>query len=165
MALFVKEDRTQRTEEPHTLGVPARQEPAGARDVQAHLGPGSRIEGKLFFEGSVRIDGEVNGEINAKEAVIIGEGAVISAQIQANSVVVQGRVQGDLTARKRVELRAPARLIGNLNTPSVVINEGVIFEGHCTMGTSETQADRGEKKIALFPKEDRGLVARRTSEG
>ncbi|OFV88592.1 MAG: hypothetical protein A3J75_06220 [Acidobacteria bacterium RBG_16_68_9] len=165
MALFVKEDRTQRPEEPHTLGAPARQEPAGARDVQAHLGSGSRIEGKLFFEGSVRIDGEVNGEISAKETVIIGESAVVAAQIQASSVVVQGRVQGDVTARKRIELRAPARLTGNLNTPSVIINEGVIFEGHCTMGTSETQAERSDKKIALFQKEERGLASRRTSEG
>jgi len=135
------------------------------RDVQANLGAGSRIEGKLTFEGSVRIDGEINGEISAKETVIIGESAVITAQIQANTVVIHGRVQGDVTARKRVELRAPARLIGNLNTPSVVMNEGIIFEGHCTMGTSEAQSERGEKKIALFPKDDRGIVARRSSEG
>ena len=166
MGMFVRDDKTHRPEEPHTLGVPGtRSEPASTRDVQAHLGAGSRIEGKLSFEGSVRIDGEINGEINAKETIIIGESAVISAQIQANSVVIHGRVQGDVTARKRVELRAPARLTGNLNTPSVVINEGVLFEGHCTMGASEAQADRGEKKIALFPKEDRGIVARRSSDG
>jgi len=155
MGMFVREDKIHRAEEPHTLDVPgSRQEPVSVRDVQANLGAGSRIEGKLTFEGSVRIDG-----------VIIGESAVITAQIQANTVVIHGRVQGDVTARKRVELRAPARLIGNLNTPSVVMNEGIIFEGHCTMGTSEAQSERGEKKIALFPKDDRGIVARRSSEG
>lgn len=163
MPLFVKEDKNQRHDELHQPVEPPRHEPV-ARDVQAHLGQGSRVEGKLSFDGSVRIDGQVDGEINAKETVTIGETAVINAQIQANTVIVHGRVQGDITARKRVELRAPARLTGNLATPSLVIHEGVVFEGNCKMGLEDAQADRADKKVALFPKDDRGAIARRSSE-
>lgn len=163
MALFVKEDKSQRHDDVHAAVEPPRND-LTTRDVQAHLGQGSRVEGKLSFDGSVRIDGQIDGEISAKDTVIIGESAVVNAQIQANTVIVHGRVQGDVTARKRVELRAPARLIGNLVTPSLVIHEGVVFEGNCKMGLDEAQADRTDKKVALFPKDERGAIARRSSE-
>jgi cytoskeletal protein CcmA (bactofilin family) len=136
-----------------------------ARDVQAHLGQGSRVEGKLTFEGSVRIDGQVEGEVTAQEMVVLGETADVSAQIVANVIVVQGRVTGDLTARKRVELKAPASVAGNISTPSLVIHEGVVFEGHCSMGgTAAGRTERGDKRVALFPAEERGGTARRSSE-
>lgn len=165
MALFVKEEKTQRQEEAHKPIGPEPRPQLSPREVQAHLGQGSRVEGKLSFDGSVRIDGQVDGEITAKETVIVGDTAVLTAQIQASTVIVHGRVQGDVTARKLVELRAPARLIGNLSTPSLIIHEGVTFEGHCNMGVEEGQADRSEKKVALFPMEERGLASRRSSEG
>ncbi len=168
MALFAKEEKTQRTgteEWGIDPVVPkSASETQAARDFQAHLGQGSRIDGKLTFEGSVRIDGNINGEISAKETVVIGDSAVVTAQIQANVVIIHGKVSGDVTARKRVELRAPARLTGNINTPSLVIHEGVAFEGHCTMGASETQVDRAERKVAFFPKEDRATPARASTE-
>jgi len=169
MALFAKEEKTQRTGSEEWAGIDpvvpkSAPETQAARDFQAHLGQGSRIDGKLTFEGSVRIDGNINGEISAKETVVIGDSAVVTAQIQANVIIIHGKVSGDVTARKRVELRAPARLTGNINTPSLVIHEGVAFEGHCTMGASEAQAERPERKVAFFPKEERGVTARASTE-
>lgn len=165
MGLFVREDKTQKSDD----ALPAAQAPSiltpsSAREVQAHLGVGSRVEGKLTFEGSVRVDGQVEGEISAQDTVIIGEGAEITAQITANVIVVHGRVTGDLNARKRVELKAPAALAGNISTPTLVIHEGVVFEGHCAMGgASAGRVERADKRIALFPAEERG-AARRSSE-
>jgi cytoskeletal protein CcmA (bactofilin family) len=78
--------------------------------TNAFLGKGSRIVGKLTFEGPVRIEGNVEGEISAQDSLTIGESAVVSAQIVGNSVVILGRVTGDVTARKRLEIRAPAKL-------------------------------------------------------
>jgi cytoskeletal protein CcmA (bactofilin family) len=167
MALFVKDDKTQKSDDglqSASSSIPLGSV-SGTRDVQAHLGQGSRVEGKLAFEGSVRIDGQVEGEISAQESVIIGEGAEVTAQIHANTVVVQGHVTGDITARKRVELKAPATLVGNISTPTLVIHEGVVFEGHCTMGgAATTRSERGDKRVALFPAEERGGTARRPSE-
>ena len=165
MALFVKEDKTQKSDDGPSSASSSNLALSSTRDVQAHLGQGSRVEGKLTFEGSVRIDGQVEGEISAQDTVIIGEGAEVTAQIHANTVVVQGRVNGDITARKRVELKAPATVVGNLSTPSLVIHEGVVFEGHCAMGGAAAgRAERGDKRIALFPAEERGGAARRPSE-
>lgn len=166
MALFGKEDKSQRAEDgrpafinsPVLPGEPVPAEPA----VQAHLGKGSKVEGKLTFEGSVRIDGCVDGEIQAQEAVIIGESAVLNAQVTAGTVILNGKLTGDVTARKRVELRAPARLMGNISTPCLVIHEGVIFEGRCTMGgASEARGQAAaagtmdRAKVAQFPRDDR----------
>jgi cytoskeletal protein CcmA (bactofilin family) len=127
--------------------------------VQAHLGKGSRVEGKLTFEGSVKIDGHVEGEIQAQQAVIVGESAVINAQISADTIVVKGKVTGDITARKQVELRSPAKLTGNITTPSLVIHEGVVFEGHCSMGGAENKLEKSDRKVALFPKEERSSTS------
>jgi len=160
MALFGRDEKAPRPDDtkPFVTGTPVRvPEPVAADEaVQAHLGKGSRVEGKLVFEGSVRLDGIINGEIEAQESVIIGEAAVINAQIVANTVVLKGKVVGDIVARKRVELRAPGKLTGNITTPSLVIHEGVFFEGHCAMGAADARSERTEKKVALFPKEERG---------
>ena len=123
--------------------------------TSAFLGKGSRVTGKLAFEGTVRIEGQVEGEITAQDALTIGESAVVNAQITGTSVVVHGRVTGDITARKRLEIRAPGKVSGNISTPSLVIHEGVIFEGQCTMsGTEAARADK-DRKVAFFPKDER----------
>ena len=115
----------------------------------AFLGKGSRIVGKLAFEGPARIEGTVEGEIVAQDTLTVGEGAIVNAQIMGSTVIIHGRVTGDVTARKRLEIRAPGRVVGNITTPSLVIHEGVVFEGQCTMGDVRT-ADK-DRKIALFP--------------
>jgi cytoskeletal protein CcmA (bactofilin family) len=173
MALFGK-DR-ERNDRPRTLGPesvvpsvgPAPREvqmfereregsqPEEAGATSAFLGKGSRVTGKLVFEGTVRIEGHVEGEISAQDTLIIGESAVVNAQINGTSVVVHGRVTGDVTARKRLEVRAPGKLFGNISTPSLVIHEGVIFEGQCVMGGGEGQRAEKDRKVAFFPKEDR----------
>lgn len=163
MALFGgKNDGTGRIDEQpretaHPVVTPESRN-SEANDLQAQLGRGSRVEGTLTFQGSVRIDGQVEGQIEAKDTVIIGESAAVVAQIIAGTIIVKGNVTGDLTASKRVELRSPGRLLGNIVTPSLVIQDGVVFEGHCSMAGADVRpVDKSEreKKVALFPKDDR----------
>jgi len=123
-------------------------------EIQACLGKGSRISGKLNFAGTVRVDGYVEGEIAAEDTLIVGERAVVTAQISGNNVIIRGKVTGDISARKRVEIRAPGKLFGNIVTPSLVIHDGVIFEGHCSMGGGEARAD--SSKITPLAKEEKG---------
>jgi cytoskeletal protein CcmA (bactofilin family) len=115
----------------------------------AFLGKGSRVVGKLAFEGPARIEGTVEGEIAAQDTLTIGESAVVNAQITGTTVVIHGRVTGDVTARKRLEIRAPGRVMGNITSPSLVIHEGVVFEGQCTMG--DVRAVEKDRKVAIFP--------------
>jgi len=131
-----------------------------ASNTSAFLGKGTRVNGKLVFEGPVRIEGQVEGEISAQDTLTIGESAVINAQITGNSIIVHGRVTGDVTARQRLEIRAPGKLFGNISTPSLVIHEGVVFEGQCSMGGGEGQRADKDKKIAHFRAEERAEAAK-----
>src|SRR4029453_14330948 len=94
-----------------------------AKDPQKdqYLGKGSRVSGKLNFDGTVQIDGHLDGEISAQETLVLGEGAVVTAQISGNTVVIKGQVTGDMNTRKRVEICAPGKFYGNIVTPSLVI--------------------------------------------
>lgn len=107
------------------------------KDVNAFIGKNSEFVGKLTFDGTVRIDGKIEGEIFSKGTLIIGPGADIQAKINVDVVIISGNVHGDVAARKRVELRAPGKLYGNIATPSLVVEQGVIFEGACKMENIE----------------------------
>ena len=122
-----------------------------AAEGRAYLDRGSKLVGKISFEGPARIDGEVDGEISAKDSLVIGENAVVTAQIRAASVSVAGKVSGDITASQRIEIRPSAKVNGNITAPVLVVHEGALFEGHCSM---QPEA-RDERKVTVFPKEER----------
>src|SRR3954465_6544571 len=107
----------------------------GPGDLNALLGKGSQFEGKLLFEGSVRIDGKFSGEIVSTDTLIIGEGAEVKANVQVGTLPGLGDYQGDARASKSVELKAPAKVRGNITTASIVIERGVFFDGTCKMDT------------------------------
>jgi cytoskeletal protein CcmA (bactofilin family) len=119
---------------------------------RAYLDRGSKISGKISFEGPARIDGEVDGEINAKDSLTIGESAVVTAQIRAASVSVAGKVSGDIVATQRIEIRPSAKVSGNITAPVLSVQEGALFEGHCSM---QPEGVREDRKVTVFPKEDR----------
>ncbi len=125
----------------------------------AFLGKGTRLSGKVSFEGTARIEGQIEGEIVANDTLLIGESALVNAQITGGTIVIHGKVTGDITASKKLEIRAPGRLYGNVTTPSLVIEEGVVFEGHCSMGATEA---RGDRKVTLLATESRGTESGQT---
>lgn len=125
---------------------------AAAAEARAYLDCGSKVSGKLYFESPVRLDGQVEGEIAARESLVIGESAVITAQIKGALVVIAGKVSGDVTATQKIEIRPSAKVLGNLSTPVLVIQEGALFEGHCAMQPESAPEGR---KVTVFPKEER----------
>jgi len=139
-----------------SYGALDRMAPGDTSRETAFLGKGTRLSGKISFEGTARIEGQVEGEIIANDTLLIGESALVNAQISGGIIVIHGKVTGDITASKKLEIRAPGRLYGNVTTPSLVIEEGVIFEGHCSMGATEA---RGDRKVTLLAKDDRGAEA------
>ncbi len=170
MALFTKDEREGTPEPMKPPAQPApRRSPTSdspASEVNAQLGSGTKIEGKLTFRGSVHIDGEIDGEIHAEDTVVVGQGAQINARIVAATVIAQGHVEGDIVASNRLELKAPASLMGNISTPSLIIHEGVTFQGKSEMGTAAKPgaAESSDKRVAIFPTEDRNSGNRRKSE-
>jgi cytoskeletal protein CcmA (bactofilin family) len=102
-------------------------------DVHTILGPESKFQGTLSFEGTVRIDGSFKGDINTTDVLVVGQGAKVEAEIKVGSIVVNGEVNGNITAKTAVEIHAPGKVRGNINTPVLVIDRGVTFEGSCKM--------------------------------
>jgi len=111
--------------------------PASTAGLVGYLYKGSRVTGQLGFQGPARIDGVVDGEVNCRGTLTIGEGAEVKAKITGQSVIIRGKVEGNVTARERIELLAPARVIGNINAPRLIIAEGVVFDGDCSMGVAK----------------------------
>jgi len=135
--------------------TPTSGELGNAQPVTTLLGKGSEFEGKLSFEGTVRVDGKLTGEIFTDDVLIVGEGAEVNAEVTVGAVVVQGIVRGNITAKRSVEIHSPGRVRGNINTPSLFIEKGVFFDGHCQMEASVTSVDAlppprhsGSKKAA-----------------
>ena len=114
----------------------------GTSDLNALLGRGSEFEGKLTFEGTVRIDGKFTGTIVTNDVLVIGEGAKVAAEITCGSIVVHGEVNGNVKARSLVELHTPARVRGNIETPALMIEKGVMFEGQTKMEGVEKAAPK-----------------------
>ncbi len=111
--------------------------------VDTCIGQGCHISGNLKFSGTVRIDGHVEGEISAQESIVVGDTAVVEGEITADTITITGKVIGDVCARRRLEIRAPGQLEGNIATPSLMIHDGVRFEGQCKMGRTGDAARTG----------------------
>ena len=116
--------------------------PASA-DITTLLGPGTHFEGKLAFDGRVRIDGSFKGEIQSNDTLIIGDTAEIQAEIDVATVIVRGgSIHGNIRAKTSLEIHAPAKVTGNIHSPSLFIDRGVEFQGTCRMDAIDTAQSR-----------------------
>lgn len=103
------------------------------RNMTAIIEEGCKFEGNLSFNGIARVAGQVNGSIFSYDTLIVSEGAVIDADINANIIIIFGSVKGSIKASSRVEIRSPARFEGTIAAPSLIVEEGVIFHGTTEM--------------------------------
>jgi cytoskeletal protein CcmA (bactofilin family) len=110
-----------------------RTSPPGRGNLTAFIDEGSEIEGKYSFSGTLLLNGKFQGEIASTDTLIIGERGVVSASVRAGTVIINGELVGNVEATERIELKGNARVFGDLEAPVVVVDEGVLFEGHCRM--------------------------------
>lgn len=125
-------------------------QPGSTATLNALLGAGSVFEGKLHFEGQVRIDGTFTGEITTTDLLVIGEGAKVSAIINCGTVEVKGDIAGNINASDSITLRATARVKADIDTPSLVVDKGAVLEGNSRMGGS-----RGTLNVPSFDRRER----------
>ena len=114
-------------------------------DIKAFLGPGSQFEGKLIFDEIVRMDGTFRGEVSSKDVLIVGDTANVEGEVNVGTFILSGRFKGNVKAETRVELRAPAQVEGNIETPKLVVEEGVIFNGQLSMPGGSKAAPVSDK--------------------
>lgn len=112
-------------------------------EVIGIIGKGMTLEGKLTFSETVRIDGSFKGEIDATGSMVVGDGGYVEGNIKVGSAIVTGEMKGVLEASVRVELRAPAKMFGDIKTPNLIIGDGVVFEGSCVMMKKDTMETIG----------------------
>lgn len=106
--------------------------------ISTLLGVGTTIEGSLAFKDTIRLDGAVNGKIfSEKGTLIIGERAVVEAQIRVGAAVIKGTVHGHIQASDRIDVYPPAKITGDIQAPVVSIETGVYFNGNCCMSTPD----------------------------
>lgn len=114
-------------------------------EINALLGRGTHFEGKLYFEGRVRIDGSFSGQIRGEDVLVIGEGALVKGEVLVGSCIVTGgEVEANIRAREAIELYAPSKVTGSLHAPAIFIDRGVQFDGACKMAPLDDDAISAE---------------------
>ncbi|MEK7378100.1 MAG: polymer-forming cytoskeletal protein [Candidatus Binatota bacterium] len=101
---------------------------------------GCELEGRLTFVGTLVLNGKFRGELFSSDTLLVGETGQAEAEVQVGVAIVSGQVTGNLIARERVELRGSARIFGDIVTPVLVLEEGVVFDGRCKMKNEELRA-------------------------
>lgn len=121
---------------------------AGKGNIIAFLGKETLFRGYLQFEGTVRIDGILEGEIHSNNTLIVGDGAVITGTVNVGRIVCGGTINGKVLAQEAIQFVKPSNIKGEIKTPVLMIEEGVIFNGTCEMttGVSKEKSIEGDGK-------------------
>jgi len=123
-----------------------------ARDIKEGLlsgfvGNGTELTGEANFKGMLRVDGHLSGKVHSDEGtLIVSTNGLIDANIEVAVAQIQGTVNGDIVATKRIELGRVAKVTGNIQTPSLIIEQGAMFEGNCRMTEQSGQANQPAAK-------------------
>ncbi|MCG8452840.1 MAG: polymer-forming cytoskeletal protein [Spirochaetales bacterium] len=117
--------------------------------INSIIGEGTRFRGDLDLKGLLRIDGDFEGNIRTDGRVLVGRGGRALCLIEADTVVIGGIVKGNITATSKVVLLSTSVVIGNIKTPELVVEEGVVVNGHCTVS-------QDARVLAAAPKGDEG---------
>jgi cytoskeletal protein CcmA (bactofilin family) len=140
-----------------------------ARDIKegtlgGFVGSGTVITGEASFKAMMRIDGQLSGRITSSGGtLVIGTNGKVDANIDVAVATIHGTVNGDIIATQRLELGRAAKVSGNVQTPSLVIEQGAIFEGSCKMTALTAAADKGKK--AYSSQDDQPLDTTRMKTG
>ena len=117
-------------------------------DLNGFLDAGSHISGELHFEDTFRIDGRLTGRAISDGDLVVGDSGEVEAEIRVGRLYISGTVRGKIKASRRVEITAEGRVFADIDTPSLVIEDGALFEGSCKM---ESHRQKGSAKVARLP--------------
>lgn len=131
--------------------LPSLRSAATGTEVIAFVGKGVQFKGVITYSGTVRIDGQLEGEIHTDGILLVGNDAVIAAKINAATVISSGQITGDITATEKVNLSSPAVLNGSVTSPLLSIDEGVLFTGSLIMTQGEKDLTDLAKGGSLAP--------------
>ncbi len=114
-----------------------------ARDIKegrlsGFVGGGTVLTGETTFESMLRIDGHLKGQVSSEDGtLIIGSTGQVDADVMVSSAIINGAVNGDVVASEKITLGRTARVVGNIHTPRLIIEDGAVLEGSCSMIRSQ----------------------------
>ena len=114
-------------------------------NINTLIGQGSKFEGKLNAQGTVRIDGEFSGDIFINGNLILGVEGKITGNTEANNVIISGSVNGNITTKEQLKINSSGKVVGDLKVDSLVIEDKAIFDGKCSMKATPPQVISIEK--------------------
>jgi len=128
-------------------GVKRRDTGGGEAPVTSVLGADCSVRGEISCSGTIRIDGFVEGKVEAEDTIIVGQNGKVNASLHASQIIVGGEVRGDVTADQRVEIQPTGSLYGDVRAPrsKLSIAEGVLFQGRCLMDEPEPEESSGHE--------------------
>jgi len=128
----------------------------GSQKLETIVGNDTRIEGKVSVKGTIRVDGTVEGDIQA-DWVVVGVTGKILGDTRTRGMVVGGSVEGNIEATETVELREKAAMVGEIHAPKLAISEGAVFDGRARMKSDGESAGAQEGNVReLIPTKSGG---------
>jgi cytoskeletal protein CcmA (bactofilin family) len=128
--------------------------PSENATISTLLGRDTSFEGTLGFKETIRVDGRIKGKLTSTDGtVIVGENAVIDADIQVAVAIIRGKITGRIEAGQRIEIYPPAKIDGDISAPTVAIDSGVLFNGTCQMTDSPIKGFKGNVKTPDTPED------------
>ena len=107
--------------------------------IKAYLGSDALFKGTLSFEGTVRIDGKFEGQVNTNDTLVIGETGDMKADVKVGTLVCKGKLDGTVVASKKIEMHSVSKITGNIQTPALSIELGAVLDGHLHMTEGESK--------------------------
>lgn len=120
-----------------------------AVDVSGFLDKDTEMRGDIVFRETLHVDGKFQGSIRGGKRLVVGEDAVVNADIEVKALFVRGQVKGKIRAYERVDLQRTSRVTSDLASPVLVIEEGAWFEGTCSMEAGKPALAAGPKPLPL----------------
>ena len=107
--------------------------------IKAYLGSDALFKGALSFEGTVRIDGKFEGQVDTNDTLVIGETGDMKADVNVGTLVCKGKLNGSVVASKKIEMHPASKITGDIQTPSLSIELGAVLDGHLNMTERESK--------------------------
>lgn len=129
-----------------------------AGELNGFVDAGSRLSGELRFDTSFRVEGRLEGTVVSDGVLVIGEGGEVDGEVRVGEVYVAGTLRGTIKAGRKVQLCSTGRLLADLETPSLAIEDGAVFEGRCSMNREAAAGERRGSEGGEQAKDEAGNV-------
>lgn len=110
--------------------------------IDSVIGKGTTIDGDIKINGSIKIDGKIDGNIHSKESALIGRDSSVKGNISCRSAVIGGRIQGNVTAQEVIEFQSGAEMYGDIICKGLIVERGVLFDGNCRMAQEAKEKEK-----------------------